>query len=324
MLQLSYAIGVARPLSIYADTYGADRVDEAKLETALMEIMNLSPRGIREHLKLNKPDLCAHLGLWSFRPSPGSGRRLLLGKDRSRRRTERPRLTGADDGGDEASDAAERRTLYGRCQGKRLSAHQARLVAELLPRLAVDRGRSRRADERYSRSRPREIRLEIGFGGGEHLVGARAETPDVGFIGCEPFLNGVAKLLAAIDAEGLDNIRVRMGDARALVEALSPPRCRAIYLLYPDPWPKRRQTNAASSAPRPIARFARGSMRPAANCASPPTSTITPAGRYGASSPRRISAGARAAPTTGASLGRAGRRRATRPRRAPPGALPPI
>ena len=88
VLQLSYAIGVARPLSIYADTYGAGRVDEAKLEAALMEIMNLSPRGIREHLKLNKPIYARTSAYGHFGRPPEDGRRLLVGKDRPRRRIE--------------------------------------------------------------------------------------------------------------------------------------------------------------------------------------------------------------------------------------------
>ena len=83
-LQLSYAIGVARPLSIYADLHGTGRVDEAKLETALMDVMNLTPRGIREHLQVEPPDLRSHVGLWSFRPRAGSGRGLFMGEDRSR------------------------------------------------------------------------------------------------------------------------------------------------------------------------------------------------------------------------------------------------
>jgi tRNA (guanine-N7-)-methyltransferase len=141
----------------------------------------------------------------------------------------------------EAPDAAKRRTLYGRSKGKRLSGHRERLVAELLPRLAVDRDALAEPAKLFAFA-PDEIRLEIGFGGGEHLAECAAEAPGVGFIGCEPFLNGVAKLLAAIEAGGLDNIRVHMGDARALVAALSPASLSRIYLLYPDPWPKRRHT----------------------------------------------------------------------------------
>jgi len=142
----------------------------------------------------------------------------------------------------EADAAPEKRwALHGRSRGKTLRAHHARLVHELLPRLELD-GASFPYPERLFPFVPREIHLEIGFGGGEHLAARAREAPDVGFLGCEPFLNGVAKLLATIDAEGLDNVRVRTGDARILLDQLPPASLSRIYILYPDPWPKRRQT----------------------------------------------------------------------------------
>ena len=136
-------------------------------------------------------------------------------------------------------DAPARRALYGRSKGKPLRAHHARLVAERLPALEVD------AATLASRAplfpfEPRELWLEIGFGGGEHLIAQARAHPDVGFIGCEPFVNGVAKALAAIELHRLDNIRLRAGDARALIEALPPASLSRIFILYPDPWPKRR------------------------------------------------------------------------------------
>jgi tRNA (guanine-N7-)-methyltransferase len=136
-------------------------------------------------------------------------------------------------------DAPARRALYGRSKGKPLRAHHARLVAERLPALEVD------AATLASRAplfpfEPSELWLEIGFGGGEHLVAQACAHPDVGFIGCEPFVNGVAKALAAIELHGIENIRLRAGDARALIEALPPGSLSRIFVLYPDPWPKRR------------------------------------------------------------------------------------
>ena len=88
---------------------------------------------------------------------------------------------------------------------------------------------------------PREIRLEIGFGGGEHLLARASAEPDVGFLGCEFFLNGVAKALAGIESAGLINVRVCSGDARALIDLLPFASLARIDMLYPDPWPKRRQ-----------------------------------------------------------------------------------
>ena len=133
---------------------------------------------------------------------------------------------------------ALRRNLYGRSRGKPLRARQERLLAEALPRIEI-------APEALIQGRPfafepREIWLEIGFGSGDHLIDQAKAHPDVGFIGCEPFLNGVATALAGVEREGLANVRLRRGDAEALLEA-APEACFArVFLLYPDPWPKRR------------------------------------------------------------------------------------
>jgi tRNA (guanine-N7-)-methyltransferase len=82
--------------------------------------------------------------------------------------------------------------------------------------------------------------LEIGFGGGEHLAAQAAANPDVGLIGCEPFVNGVAMALGRIAAAGLTNVRLHAGDARDLIEVLPPEVLSRVFLLYPDPWPKAR------------------------------------------------------------------------------------
>jgi tRNA (guanine-N7-)-methyltransferase len=88
--------------------------------------------------------------------------------------------------------------------------------------------------------RPADVWLEIGFGGGEHLAQLASLRPDIGFIGAEPFLNGVAKLLSVIAASGLANIRIVDGDARPLVAQLADAAIGRVFVLYPDPWPKRR------------------------------------------------------------------------------------
>jgi len=103
----------------------------------------------------------------------------------------------------------------------------------LLPHLRVDV-----ADPLKSTARRRW--LEIGFGGGEHLAHQAGLHPDISFIGAEPFVNGVAKLLALIEADNLQNVRIHDGDARDLLEALPDQSFERIYLLYPDPWPKAR------------------------------------------------------------------------------------
>ena len=116
----------------------------------------------------------------------------------------------------ERCSAPPRRRLYGRSRGKALRAGQERLLADALPKVEI-------GPDAVGRSglfpcEPGEVWLEIGFGSGEHLIDQAKANPDVGFIGCEPFLNGVAAALAGIERERLANIRLRRGDALALVE----------------------------------------------------------------------------------------------------------
>jgi tRNA (guanine-N7-)-methyltransferase len=108
--------------------------------------------------------------------------------------------------------------------------HQA-LIDNLLPRVRVDLAAPGLAHDR-------QTWLEIGFGGGEHLAHQARLHLDVDFIGAEPFINGVAKLLALIEEQKLGNIRIHDGDVRYLIEALPERSLQRIYLLYPDPWPK--------------------------------------------------------------------------------------
>ena len=140
--------------------------------------------------------------------------------------------------GGEIASTPPRRTLYGRSRGKALRAGQERLVAAALPRIEI-------ALEALGRPglfpfEPREMWLEIGFGAGEHLIDRAKANPDVGFVGCEPFLNGVAAALSGIEREKLSNVRLRRGDAQALIEAAPEAFFARIFILYPDPWPKRR------------------------------------------------------------------------------------
>jgi tRNA (guanine-N7-)-methyltransferase len=130
--------------------------------------------------------------------------------------------------------------FFGRRHGHRLSPRQAGLFETLLPRLAL--GLAQPAHD-LTRLFPRpveELRLEIGFGGGEHLIAQAERQPSTGFIGVEPFVNGMAKALAAIDAGRLDNIRLHHGDAIAVLDWLPAGCLSGVDLLYPDPWPKRR------------------------------------------------------------------------------------
>ena len=132
-------------------------------------------------------------------------------------------------------------SFFGRRKGHKLRIHQADLIDNLLPQLVLDIGASAPDDlTEIFESKPGDVRLEIGFGGGEHLIAEAQAFPDIGFIGCEPYVNGMAKILAQIEAHNIGNIRLYAGDAAELL-AWAPPRSMArIDLIHPDPWPKRR------------------------------------------------------------------------------------
>lgn len=148
--------------------------------------------------------------------------------------------------------------VFGRRKGHPLRAGQAALFESLLPRLAVDLAAPAPADLRTLFAIPIETtRLEIGFGGAEHLLFEAERCPDAGLIGAEPFLNGVAKALAGIDAAGLENIRLHHGDAIPLLDWLPPASLARVDLLYPDPWPKTRHWKRRFVNPENLDRLAR-------------------------------------------------------------------
>ncbi|MDE2018295.1 MAG: tRNA (guanosine(46)-N7)-methyltransferase TrmB [Hyphomicrobiales bacterium] len=153
-------------------------------------------------------------------------------------------------------DEAPRHRLHGRRRGKALRSHHRGLMAEALPGLAVSPADC--ADPARLFSRPmRALALEVGFGGGEHLAARAQEDPDVGILGCEPFENGVAKLLAEVEAHDIDNVRVHVGDAGAIVDALPEASLSRADVFYPDPWPKRRQRKRRFVSDDMLARLAR-------------------------------------------------------------------
>ncbi|MGI3899487.1 MAG: tRNA (guanine(46)-N(7))-methyltransferase TrmB [Janthinobacterium lividum] len=130
--------------------------------------------------------------------------------------------------------------LHGRRAGRPLRKDQRARMARDLPSLAIDFATlddpKALFDTPFSR-----LRLEVGFGGGEHLAHEAARCPESGFIGCEPFLNGVAKLVERVEALDIDNVRLHAGDAGELLDALPPACLDGADVFYPDPWPKRRQ-----------------------------------------------------------------------------------
>ena len=140
----------------------------------------------------------------------------------------------------------DRPRFYGRRRGKKLRPGRAALVDTLLPALRIDLASTDDGALDPSSlfpSPPADVWLEIGFGAGEHMVAQADQHPDIGFIGCEPFINGVAALLAQVDARRLTNVRLHDEDARLLLPRLAAGSVGRIYLLYSDPWPKKRHWN---------------------------------------------------------------------------------
>jgi tRNA (guanine-N7-)-methyltransferase len=134
-----------------------------------------------------------------------------------------------------------RNALYGRRKGKPLSARRARLMATLYKTLEIDVSGTSPDDLASLFPMPvSAVCLEIGFGGGEHLIQEATAAPGTGFIGVEPFEAGMAKAVSAIDQAGLGTIRLFDGDAARLLDRLPPASLDRVDLLYPDPWPKRR------------------------------------------------------------------------------------
>ena len=150
------------------------------------------------------------------------------------------------------------RAFFGRRKGHRLRPHQARLLETLLPQLALDLTRSAPGKLASLYAVPvDDVELEIGFGGGEAMIAAAKDRPRTGFIGVEPFVNGMAKALAAIESAKLQNIRLHFGDALDLVAWLPPSSLGAVALIHPDPWPKRRHWKRRFVQDTTIARLAR-------------------------------------------------------------------
>jgi tRNA (guanine-N7-)-methyltransferase len=157
-------------------------------------------------------------------------------------------------------DVTETRLLrsYGRRKGKPLSAQKERLVADLLPRLRLDlkAPAPKRLQDLFPVS-VEEVWIEIGFGSGEHLLFQAGHHKSVGFIGCEPFINGVASLLGAIETRDLRTIKVHSGDAREVLAWLPCGAISRLFILFPDPWPKKRHLKRRLISPETIEQFAR-------------------------------------------------------------------
>ena len=154
---------------------------------------------------------------------------------------------------------SERRdSLYGRRKGKPLSPRRLRLMATLFRERAIDIDAPPPSDlATLFPGAPVRISLEIGFGGGEHLAAAAIADREAGFIGVEPYLNGMASAVAAIDDAKLANIRLFDGEASRLLDWLPAASLQSVDLLYPDPWPKKRHWKRRFVSPDNLDRLAR-------------------------------------------------------------------
>jgi tRNA (guanine-N7-)-methyltransferase len=156
-----------------------------------------------------------------------------------------------------AEASLHREQFYGRRRGRQLRPGQRERQTALLPQLSFALPPSGRLDPRsLFPAPPREIWLEIGFGGGEHLTAQAERHPEIGFIGCEVFENGVVKLLGEIARQDLANIRIYADDARPLLAALAPRSIARVFILFPDPWPKARHHKRRLIAPATLDRLA--------------------------------------------------------------------
>ncbi len=159
--------------------------------------------------------------------------------------------------------------LYGRAKGKPLRAGQQGLIDTLLPQIAVPAEGPVTAEVLFGRNCP--LHFEIGFGGGEHMAGRADMLPDHGFIGAEPFLNGVAQALVHVDggrgsdgtAAGMPirNVRIHHGDALEVLARVPDGALAFVYLLHPDPWPKARHAKRRMMNDGPVELIAR-KLRP--------------------------------------------------------------
>jgi tRNA (guanine-N7-)-methyltransferase len=153
---------------------------------------------------------------------------------------------------------------YGRRKGHALSPRKQRLMDELLPTLRLDLGAPppRPLTDLFA-APVSQVWLEVGFGAGEHLLWQAERNPRAGIVGCEPYVNGVAALLGAMDGRRLPNVRVWDGDAREVIDWLDHGSLTKVFVLHPDPWPKARHRKRRFISPGTLDVLARA-MRPGA------------------------------------------------------------
>lgn len=166
-------------------------------------------------------------------------------------------MNGSDD-----TTGASQRNFYGRRKGKHLKASQRRYLDEDLAEFSLGPVEVAANPNRHPLNLAalfggRPIWLEVGFGGGEHLLHQACRNPDVGIVGAEPYINGVAMLLGKIRTSGATNLAIHPGDARDLMDVLPDGSVARAFLLYPDPWPKTRHHRRRFVTPEHLVPLAR-------------------------------------------------------------------
>ena len=163
------------------------------------------------------------------------------------------------DAGSRSGVCADSRTYGGR-RGRALGPRPVRLLGDLLPRFSVPWPATVIDPRALFPPGVGRVALEVGFGGGEHLIHQALALPDTGFVGCEPFVKGVASFLRQVDdlaPATLHNVRIHAGDARPLLDVLVPNSIDQAFILFPDPWPKTRHSGRRFVAPGNLDRLAR-------------------------------------------------------------------
>lgn len=176
----------------------------------------------------------------------------------------RSRVAAAQNPDDDAGEGVPQDLRsFGRKRGRKLSPRGDGLLHDLLPRLSVDLGKPAGPAGDLCPRPFTDLWLEIGFGGGEHLLWQAAHNPNVLMLGCEPFVDGVVKVLGAVEAQSLANVRIHADDARPLLRWLPAASIGRCFVLFPDPWPKRRHVKRRLISPTTLGLIARA-LRPEA------------------------------------------------------------
>lgn len=147
--------------------------------------------------------------------------------------------------------------FHGRRHGRRLRAGRERLMQDLLPELTIDQPDAVFDPTSVFSAPPKKFWLEIGFGAGEHIAAQAIANPEIGFVGCEPFMNGIARLLTEVDAHKIENIRIFPDDARLFLDKVKAASFDRVFVLFPDPWPKRRHAPRRFICPENLDTLAR-------------------------------------------------------------------